>query len=159
MTIGTRICELRKAKGFTQEYIAAQLGISRQAVSKWEQDLTSPDTKNLIILAELLGTSIEYIATGNTAPPNNHCENRQFTQQRLLLQQKIDRKMKIVYPLLLGGVLTFFLFTTMFGSIAALASVALISVAIYQLISAQQLRKDLDFLNEAETSPPLSPSE
>ena len=52
MTIGNRIAELRKAKGFTQEYVADQLGVSRQAVSKWEQDQTSPDTKNLIALAE-----------------------------------------------------------------------------------------------------------
>lgn len=64
MTIGKRISELRKAKGYTQEYVAEQLGVSRQAVSKWEKDLTSPDTKNLIGLSQLLGVSIEYIAVG-----------------------------------------------------------------------------------------------
>lgn len=64
MTIGNRISELRKAKGFTQEYVADQLGVTRQAVSKWEQDITSPDTKNLIALSSLLDASIEYIATG-----------------------------------------------------------------------------------------------
>lgn len=64
MTIGTRISELRKAKGYTQEYVAEQLGVSRQAVSKWEQDQTSPDTGNLIALAKLLDSSVEYIAVG-----------------------------------------------------------------------------------------------
>lgn len=69
MTIGNRISELRKAKGFTQEYVADQLGVTRQAVSKWEQDITSPDTKNLIALSSLLDASIEYIATGKCAAP------------------------------------------------------------------------------------------
>ena len=67
MTIGNRIYELRKAKGYTQEYVAEKLDVTRQAVSKWEQDVTSPDTKNLIALSSLLGASIEYIATGNHA--------------------------------------------------------------------------------------------
>ena len=67
MTIGNRISELRKAKGYTQEYIADQLGVSRQAVSKWEQDQSSPDTGNLIALSKLLGTSVEYLATGDSA--------------------------------------------------------------------------------------------
>ena len=66
MTIGNRIAELRKAKGFTQEYVADQLGVSRQAVSKWEQDQTSPDTKNLIALAQLLDTDISFLAMGTS---------------------------------------------------------------------------------------------
>lgn len=64
MTIGTRISFLRKNKGYTQEYIAEQLHVTRQAVSKWEQDQTSPDTWNLIELAKLLETSVEYITLG-----------------------------------------------------------------------------------------------
>ncbi len=63
-TIGTRIAELRKSKGYSQEYIAEQLGVSRQAVSKWEQDLSAPDTYNLIALSKLLGVTVEYIAVG-----------------------------------------------------------------------------------------------
>lgn len=65
MTIGNRISELRKAKGYTQEYVAEQLGVSRQAVSKWEQDQTSPSTDNLIALSKLLDARVEYLATGN----------------------------------------------------------------------------------------------
>ncbi len=64
MSIGKRISELRKQKNLSQEYIAEKLGVSRQAVSKWEQDLSAPDTYNLIALAELLGVTVEYIATG-----------------------------------------------------------------------------------------------
>ena len=64
MTIGSRINALRKEKGYTQEYIAEQLHVTRQAVSKWEQDQTSPDTWNLIELAKLLDSSVEYITLG-----------------------------------------------------------------------------------------------
>ena len=72
MTIGQRICELRKERGYSQEYVAERLDVSRQAVSKWETDLSAPDTYNLIALAALLGVSVEYIATGkgeDTPPP------------------------------------------------------------------------------------------
>ena len=42
-TLGARIAELRKEKGLTQEELAKQLGISSQAVSKWEKDISCPD--------------------------------------------------------------------------------------------------------------------
>lgn len=71
MTIGKRIGDLRRTRGYSQEYIGEMLGISRQAVSKWEKDQTAPDTANLIALAELFGVSVEYLAAGKTAdePP------------------------------------------------------------------------------------------
>ena len=61
MTIGNRISDLRKQKGYTQEYLAERLGVSRQAVSKWEKDQTVPDMKHLIALAEVLDTSLEHL--------------------------------------------------------------------------------------------------
>lgn len=64
MSIGERISELRKINGLSQLDIAQSLDVSRQAVSKWENDLASPDVLNLIHLADLLDTDIEYLATG-----------------------------------------------------------------------------------------------
>ena len=64
MTLGERIANLRKNCGYSQEYVAESLGVSRQAVSKWEKDLSSPDTENLIKLSELLNTSVQFLATG-----------------------------------------------------------------------------------------------
>lgn len=64
MSIGERIKELRKAQGISQGQIAQALDVSRQAVSKWENDLASPDTLKLIQLAELLKTEVEYLAIG-----------------------------------------------------------------------------------------------
>lgn len=66
MTLGNRISELRKQKNYSQEYIAEQLDISRQAVYKWEKDLSSPDTAHLIKLAEIFGVSVEHLATGKS---------------------------------------------------------------------------------------------
>lgn len=64
MSIGERITELRKGASLSQGQLAESLGVSRQAVSKWENDLSSPDTINLIRLADVLNSEVEYIATG-----------------------------------------------------------------------------------------------
>lgn len=69
MSIGQRISECRKERSYSQEYVAEQLGVSRQAVSKWETDLSVPDTNNLIGLSELFCVSVEYIATGKKPEP------------------------------------------------------------------------------------------
>lgn len=64
MSIGERIALLRLEKKLSQIELASCLSVSRQAISKWENDLTSPDTINLIRLADVLDTDVEYLATG-----------------------------------------------------------------------------------------------
>ena len=64
MTLGKRIGSLRKERKLSQEYVAETLGVSRQAVSNWENDLSAPDTENLIALAKLLETDVEFLASG-----------------------------------------------------------------------------------------------
>lgn len=64
MSIGERISQLRKDSNISQLQLAQLLGISRQAISKWENDQSSPDTINLIRLADVLNTEVEYLATG-----------------------------------------------------------------------------------------------
>jgi len=54
-----RLLTLRKEHGFSQEELAEKLGISRQAISKWERAEASPDTDNLIELAKLYGISLD----------------------------------------------------------------------------------------------------
>lgn len=51
------LADLRRSKGYSQEMLARELGLSRQAVSKWERAESSPDTDNLIALAKLYGVS------------------------------------------------------------------------------------------------------
>lgn len=64
MSIGERIIELRKSASLSQSQLASALSVSRQAVSKWENDLATPDSIKMILLAEVLETDIEYLSTG-----------------------------------------------------------------------------------------------
>lgn len=65
MSIGERITYLRKERKISQSQLAKMLDVTRQAVSKWENDLAAPDTIKLIHLADALDTDVEYLATGN----------------------------------------------------------------------------------------------
>ena len=69
MSIGERITDLRKGKNLSQGQLASLLEVSRQAVSKWENDTASPDTLRLIQLADVLSTDVEYLATGKKPEP------------------------------------------------------------------------------------------
>lgn len=79
MTIGNRITALRKGLQLSQEEVADKVGVTRQSVSKWETDASAPDAFNLIALAEVLNTSVEYIVTGkvNSSDNDDKKENTQ----------------------------------------------------------------------------------
>lgn len=64
MSVGERIAELRKQQNISQGQLAEALDVTRQAVSKWENDQSAPDTLKLIQLADVLDTDVEYLATG-----------------------------------------------------------------------------------------------
>ena len=61
MTFGSKLSKLRRENNHTQEQLAAILGVSRQAVSKWESDVTYPETEKLLKLAELYHCSVDYL--------------------------------------------------------------------------------------------------
>ena len=63
-TVGGRIARLRKAKNMTQEALAEQMGVSGQAVSKWENDQSCPDISILSRLARVLGVTTDELLTG-----------------------------------------------------------------------------------------------
>lgn len=58
-TFGTRLGRIRKENNYTQETIANKLNVTAQAVSKWENDITSPDIDTLIKLADIFNISID----------------------------------------------------------------------------------------------------
>ena len=72
MTIETanRLYELRKQHNMSQEELAEKLGVSRQAVSKWERSEASPDTDNLIALAKIYGLSLDELIFGENQQEN-----------------------------------------------------------------------------------------
>lgn len=57
--IANRLCAYRKKNGFSQEELAEKIGVSRQAVSKWERAEASPDTDNLILLSQVYGVTLD----------------------------------------------------------------------------------------------------
>ena len=89
MNIGERITQLRKEKDISQAELAKRLEVSRQAVSKWEQGASSPDTNKLIQLAKILDTEVEYLATGTHPEPSSVVLNVVETVERVQVQEKV----------------------------------------------------------------------
>lgn len=63
MSLGSNIADKRRALKLSQEYVAEQLGVSRQAVSKWETYQSEPSMKHLIKLAELFDSDIKELVS------------------------------------------------------------------------------------------------
>ena len=61
MTTGERLIKLRKKKGITQDKLADMLGVTRQAISKWELNETLPDMENAVKIADIFGVSLEFL--------------------------------------------------------------------------------------------------
>ena len=61
MTLGDKLSKLRKEYNYTQEQLADVLGVSRQAISKWESDITYPETDKLIKISDLFNCSLDYL--------------------------------------------------------------------------------------------------
>ena len=61
MLFGEKLKKLRKARGLSQEQLADELQVSRQAISKWELGESTPDTDNLVALSDYFGVSIDYL--------------------------------------------------------------------------------------------------
>lgn len=79
--IANRLVQMRKKNHLSQEELAEKLGISRQAVSKWERAESSPDTDNLILLARLYHVSLdELLKTGEPVAPQGSSDDNQRTE-------------------------------------------------------------------------------
>jgi len=61
MNLGEKIHNLRKQKGMSQEELASQITVSRQAISKWELGESVPDTENVLQLSKIFGVSTDYL--------------------------------------------------------------------------------------------------
>lgn len=85
-TLGTRIALLRKGRKMTQEELAETLGVSSQAVSKWENDLSCPDIQLLPKLAAVLGTSVDSLLTGGNDEVKLLASNQRKSLDELTLR-------------------------------------------------------------------------
>ncbi|CCX38302.1 putative uncharacterized protein [Clostridium sp. CAG:1013] len=83
MNLADRIQSLRKAKGISQEQLADQIGVSRQAVSKWESEQSTPDLDKIILLSDFLDVTTDYLLKG-IEPVKDHREKRKDQTSRIL---------------------------------------------------------------------------
>lgn len=100
--IADRLIQLRKDKGLSQEALAEQLGISRQAISKWERAEASPDTDNLIALASLYGMTLDQLldtSKDTYTVGNVKKEKVKKEKQPLNETQKKGKKLMAVFPI------------------------------------------------------------
>lgn len=61
MTFAEKLLNLRRARNWTQEELADKIGVTRQALSKWEANTALPDTKNVVAIARLFGVTTDYL--------------------------------------------------------------------------------------------------
>lgn len=71
MTLGEKLKSYRTNKKISQEKVAELVGVSRQAVTKWENDQTVPSSNNLITLASIYGVSVDELVTGKQTEEKN----------------------------------------------------------------------------------------
>lgn len=80
MELGKTINELRKKNNMTQEELAAKLGVSAQAVSKWENDLSCPDISLLPDISKLFGISVDELLGGDYQGKDTGHDNPDFAE-------------------------------------------------------------------------------
>ena len=95
MTLGARLQELRLRRGMSQDALADKLGVSRQAVSKWERDEATPDLDKIIKLSEFYGISLDALLKEEPQPAK--------TQQTPPHPHKADWNRILTWGGLLGG--------------------------------------------------------
>ena len=90
MTIGQRIAERRKLLGISQEALGEQMGVSRQAISKWEADGAIPEIDKLIALSKLFGVSVGWLL--GTESEDSPKPETGLSEEQLITMEKIVQK-------------------------------------------------------------------
>lgn len=89
-TFGTRLARFRRERGLTQDSIADRLNISAQAVSKWENDLTSPDIDTLLKLSEILDVSLDVLMGRVKKDAVVYADPKSIDPEKLVLRIYVD---------------------------------------------------------------------
>ena len=90
-TIGKKLYDLRKQSGFTQDYVAEKLGVSAQAVSKWENDIACPDIMTLPNIAEIYGITIDELFKNEEVQSNVKYEKTEkINENELIFRVYVD---------------------------------------------------------------------
>ena len=103
MNISDRIQTLRKAKGMSQEQLADAVGVSRQAVSKWESEQASPDLDKVVIMSELFEVTTDYILKGiEPVEVQDHKTMADVIDQKILTEDNGQRAKTVFKYALIG---------------------------------------------------------
>ena len=89
MTLGERIKTCRQKAGMSQEKVAELVGVSRQAVTKWEANQSAPNTENLFKLAEIFGTTVDMLLESEK-------ETKQSPAEQIYYLHKMEEEKKVV---------------------------------------------------------------
>ena len=90
MTVGQRIAQKRKELGLSQEGLGEQLGVSRQAIYKWESDATLPEIEKLVALSRIFSVSVGWLLGVEDAPPEGSApESGELTETQLQMVKEI----------------------------------------------------------------------
>lgn len=85
MKIGKSILDYRKKNNLSQEQLANKIGITRQAISKWEQEKGAPDIENLILLSDEMNASLDNLIKGNSNFKKQIVNNQKAVKFHLLV--------------------------------------------------------------------------
>lgn len=99
MTIGQRIAERRKLLGISQESLGEQMGVSRQAISKWEADGAIPEIDKLIALSKLFGVSVGWLlGTEDECEKTDSGQEVRLSDEQLKMVEQIVRRYQQAQP-------------------------------------------------------------
>lgn len=121
MSLGERIKEQRKNSGLSQEKVAEFVGVSRQAVTKWEIGQSAPSTENLFKLAEIFGTTVDILLASDEDEKNSPAEQIYFLykmeEEKKAEERKAKRNQNLLFTLaVIGGYILVYLAGRIFGT-------------------------------------------
>lgn len=99
MTLGDKLSKLRKENNYTQEQLADILGVSRQAISKWESDIAYPETDKLIRISELYDCSLDYLLKEVMETDDKRQNDHTISVFRKVFRERKSKKMLWGMPL------------------------------------------------------------
>jgi len=106
MKLAEKIQDLRKKNGLSQEQLAEQLGISRQAISKWESEQSTPDIDKVVLISDFFNVSTDYLLKQEKAISEDSVNQEEYTIE---VNVKMSKK---AFSYLLLGIM--FMFTFLF---------------------------------------------
>ena len=92
MNLGEKLYELRKEKNLSQEEVADKLNVTRQTVSKWETNQSTPDFDKIVPLCELFGISTEELLTGKKQEEKEQKAEKEIIEEKPLTKEEVRRK-------------------------------------------------------------------